>query len=237
MFLAGYEPTEETIVPEREVILRGRYSGYITAVGVCLGNDVVRIGVDGKLQTVTDFSNSPLADFFDCGRRICTTVTDEEAYLVERMISAMYDRLGTPYDKIDRTTDISYDCSSFVYTTLSNLGVTEEPNGRFPIRESTASRLSQWETLYLGDTPLHFEKLSDELKNMEDLNELQRGDLVFLLGYQRSRVGHVMVMVGTDTVIHSTNIDEEYRFTLVARFREVLQKDYYLTKRMRLGDG
>lgn len=72
---------------------------------------------------------------------------------MERMISAMYDRLGTPYDKIDRTTDISYDCSSFVYTTLSNLGVTEEPNGSFPIWESPASRLSQWETLYLGETP------------------------------------------------------------------------------------
>lgn len=236
VFLARYAETDEALVEGREVVKRGRYSGYVTDVGIALGNDTVRIAVDGKMQDVERFSASPLAAFFDCGRRIGLAVTDREAYLRECMISAMYDRLGTPYDKIDRTTDTSYDCSSFVYNMLSELGVSEQPNSDLPISESTAAKISQWETLYLNDTPLHFDRLSDELKHMEDIDALERGDLVFLLGYQRARVGHVMVMVGDNTVIHSTNIDEEYRCTLVAQFREELKKDYYLARRMRLGD-
>ena len=66
----------------------------------------------------------------------------------------------------------------------------------------------------------------------ETLGEFERGDLILLVNESRSKIGHVMVYLGNNTVIHSTTIDGRYRGTLVAKFRTHLQYLYYSSQRI-----
>ena len=53
-----------------------------------------------------------------------------------------------------------------------------------------------------------------------------------LLNEKRNKVGHVMLYLGDNTVIHSTTVDAKYRGTLVAKFRTHLQYLYAGTRRI-----
>ena len=73
----------------------------------------------------------------------------------------------------------------------------------------------------------------DGAKGLNDMDVLQRGDLVFLRKVaEDSKVGHVMVYLGDGRVIHSTQIEEEYNGTLVALFRPELQLLYQTALRI-----
>ena len=69
-------------------------------------------------------------------------------------------------------------------------------------------------------------------KDREALKEHQRGDIIVLLNEKRNKVGHVMLYLGNNTVIHSTTVDGKYRGTLVAKFRTHLQYLYAGTRRI-----
>ena len=68
---------------------------------------------------------------------------------------------------------------------------------------------------------------NDKFAIQRVLPVLERGDLVYLYSTETHRVGHVMVYLGNNYVIHSTTIDEKYRGTLVAGIRPELQALYY----------
>ena len=58
------------------------------------------------------------------------------------------------------------------------------------------------------------------------MENLQRGDYVFLLNSARDHIGHIMLYLGDHTVIHSTTINNIYRGTLIAQIRPELQELY-----------
>ena len=233
LFFAEYAETDTAIVQPYEVVLRGPDSGYVTACGVALGGDRMLTVQDGVVTVVEALSESPLMACFDSARRIYPAVTDAKAHLIECMISAMYDRLGTPYDNIVRTGDESYDCSGIICWTLRTLDVRRERrDDGTEMQETTASGLSNIQKLYRFDTVIETEKLNERLRVLEDIERLERGDLVFLYNEQGTRMGHVMLYLGDGNVIHSTTVSDEYRGTLVAGFRPELKELYACARRI-----
>ena len=69
-------------------------------------------------------------------------------------------------------------------------------------------------------------------RERDDLAKLERGDLILLLNERRNKIGHVMVYLGNNTVIHSTTISGRYRGTLVAQFRNHLHSLYASSRRI-----
>lgn len=233
LFFAEYAETDTAIVQPYEVVLRGPDSGYVTACGVALGGDRMLTVQDGVVTVVESLSESPLMACFDSARRIYPAVTDAKAHLIECMISAIYDRLGTPYDNIVRTGDESYDCSGIICWTLRTLDVRRERrDDGAEMQETTASGLSNIQKLYRFDTVIETEKLNERLRVLEDIERLERGDLVFLYNEQGTRMGHVMLYLGDGNVIHSTTVSDEYRGTLVAGFRPELKELYACARRI-----
>ena len=232
LFFAEYGAADLAVVPTYEVVLRGPDSGYVTACGVALGDDRMLTVQEGRAVIVERVSESPLIAYFDCARRIHPSVVDEAAHLCETLISAMYDRLGTPYSNARRTGDASYDCSGIVCWGLRSAGVRRFlRDDELQMWETTASGLANIERLYRGEEEIAFHKLNERLRAVEDIARLERGDVVFLYNERGSRIGHVMVCLGGGNVIHSTTVAELYEGTLVAGFRPELQELYACARR------
>ena len=188
---------------------------------------------DGVAVIVEDVSASAQMPYFDCARRIHPTVTDEKAHLIEMLIAAIYDRLGTPYHNIRRTGDGSYDCSGIVCWGMRTMNIRRfKRDDGAQMVETTASGLANIDRYYRGDQVIEAEKINDALRVLEDIPRLERGDLVFLYSETASRIGHVMVYLGDGNVIHSTTVSEEYQGTLVAGFRQELQALYACARRI-----
>ena len=207
--------------------MHGKYSGDITNCGLYLG--------EGRMLTVkngfvADVEIDPVvANTFDCARRIHTEVTDEIAHLIECMISATYDRLGTPYDSFARTGDASYDCSGLICWLLRGYDYNRE-DLRETVFEITATAFSRLNELKSPTSRMTF--VDTGIVEKENLKDLKRGDLVMLMNESRGRVGHIMIYLGNNTVIHSTRIDSRYQGTLIAKFRPHLQDLYACSKRI-----
>lgn len=225
---------ETAIQPNVEVVYRGKYSGYITGCGLYLGEDRLLLVKDGYITVMENFSESVQGSWFDCARRITPEITDYTAYLKEVLISHIYDRLGTPYNNIRRTGDGSYDCSGIVCWSLRASGVQDKKGQKTLMKERTAAGLSNVETLWWEKEgkKITFKSLSRYVRTFDDLKQLQRGDLVFLVSGGNNKIGHIMFYIGNDFVIHSTTIANQYRGTLVAGFRSALKGKYYYTLRM-----
>lgn len=226
LFFAEYGPDVTPEVETYEVVLRGPDSGYITSCGIYLGNDSMLWVQDGQVTQVDQLSTTVLWRYFDSARRIQTKVTDQKAYLLESMISSAYDRLGTPYNNFCRMGEASYDCSGLVGWTLRRAGATQIKNGNKQFRETTASGLAHLEMLYYQGQKWNLEYVSKTSGDPTTIPLLQRGDLVFLVGGERSAISHVMIYLGDMRVIHSTTVTDFYRGTLVAGFRPELQGLY-----------
>ena len=182
-------------------------------------------------------SNSSYADVFDSARRILPSVEDPRAFMIETMISNIYDRLGTPYSNGQRLGDASYDCSGIVCWSLGTMGfkLTDTMSLYMDMDdgETTAAGLANRNSLYWEavDETISLDLLSKEPGVKEDLERLERGDLAFCFNSKRNAVGHVMVYLGNNTVIHSTTINSVYRGTLVAEIRPELARLYAYTRR------
>lgn len=226
LFFAEYGPNDTVEVETYEVVLRGPDSGYITACGIYLGDDSMLWVKNGQVETVTQLSASPIWQYLDSARRIQPEVTNDKTYLLESMISSAYDRLGTPYNNFCRMGETSYDCSGLVGWAYRRAGATQIKNGGKQFRETTASGLAHLEFLYYKGTKYELKYVSESSGDSVSLPQLERGDLVFLLGETQARISHVMIYLGDMRVIHSTTVTDFYRGTLVAGFRPELQGLY-----------
>lgn len=226
LFFAEYGPDVTPEVETYEIVLRGPDSGYITSCGIYLGNDSMLWVQSGQVTQVDQLSTTVLWRYFDSARRIQAEVTDQKSYLLESMISSAYDRLGTPYNNFCRMGEASYDCSGLVGWTLRRAGATQIKNGNKQFRETTASGLAHLEMLYYQGQKWTLEYVSKTSGDPSTISLLQRGDLVFLIGGERSAISHVMIYLGDMRVIHSTTVTDFYRGTLVAGIRPELQGLY-----------
>lgn len=235
VFFSAYDTGVTAIEPVVEVVYRGKYSGHITSVAVFLGDDSLALVENGKVTIQTATMQDMVEMGFDCARRINTTIVDETSYLIECIISNVYSRLGTPYHNLRRVGDTSYDCSGIISWSFRSLG--------FDMLRPTATELPEQTASSFGNTNLKYrwqdkivllDRTSANTGDMNELNELKRGDFVFLLKDTRNRIGHIMIYLGNNFVIHSTNINEEFQGTLVAGFRTELQELYYLTRRLQI---
>lgn len=236
VFFSDYAVTDKAVQENVEVVFRGKYSGHITGCGLYLGEDRLLAVQSGLLYCVENFSASSLAEDFDSARRISPTVTDYTAYLIEVLLSNIYDRLGTPYNNVHRVGDKTYDCSGIICWSMRSAGIKDKKGQKTMLIDRTASGLSNVDKLYWEkeDKTVTFSLLSKVARNSEDIKKLQRGDIVFLINGGNNKIGHVMFFLGEDTVIHSTTISGIYRGTLVAGFRQALKNKYYLTTRMQV---
>lgn len=229
LFFSDVSGKGNAVVPEAEVVIHGKYSGDVTSCGLYLGDGRMLVVKNGKVANVE--IDQITASTFDCARRISPSVTDERAHFIECMISMIYDRLGTPYNSIKRTGDASYDCSGLICWVFQSYdyyrAVPKEP-----YFEITAAAWSQVTELLSPEKRITFVDTGIERGDRETLKNLQRGDFVLLLNESRNRIGHIMVYLGDNTVIHSTTIDGRYRGTLVAQFRPHLQYLYYCSTRI-----
>lgn len=230
LFFADTYAKGVSVVPDVEVVLHGRYSGDITGCGLYVGDGQMLTVDSGRavLRTISDLE----IHAFDSARRIYTSVTDERAHFIENMISMIYDRLGTPYMSGKRVGDASYDCSgiiSWVFRSFDYDTVRNQPG--IPI-EITATAYGHLEVLYSPTTNMTFVDTGIGAKERDRLTELQRGDFVLLLNERRTKIGHIMVYLGNNTVIHSTRIEGKYRGTLVAQFRMHLKYLYASSRRI-----
>ncbi|MEA4915491.1 MAG: NlpC/P60 family protein [Christensenella sp.] len=226
LFFAEYGPNDTAEVETYEVVLRGPDSGYITACGIYLGDDSMLWVKNGQVETVTQLSASPIWKYLDSARRIQPEVTNDKIFLIESMISSAYDRLGTPYNNFCRMGEASYDCSGLIGWSLRRAGATQIRNGGKQFRETTASGLAHLEMLYYKGTKYELKYVSKSSGDATSLPQLERGDLVFLIGETQARISHVMIYLGDMRVIHSTTVTDFYRGTLVAGFRPELQGLY-----------
>lgn len=230
LFFAEYGKGDTAVVKSSQVVFRGRYSGYVTACGVYLGDDRMLTVSNGVVEIVENLSATDRFRYFDCARRILSNVMDKKEHMNEQLIAAIYDRLGTPYSQAEeaRTGDRSYDCSGIICWVWRSMGFTSNSrNQSVRMEMTTASGLSNLKKLYRGDEVVSLSLINELPEMSEDIAKLERGDLVFLLNESRSRIRHVMVYLGNGHVIHSTTVYGNYRGTLVAIFREELQKLYY----------
>ena len=230
LFFADPSAKGDAVVKGVEVVLHGRYSGDVSSCGLYLGDGVMLTVEQGRVKEhrLSDFDQH----IFDSARRIYTSVTDERAHFIECMISIIYDRLGTPYQSGRRIGDASYDCSGIISWVFRcfDYDIVKNPVG-IPL-EITATAYGHLEELYSPTTTMTFVDTGIPANERERLTELQRGDLVLLLNESRSKIGHIMVYLGNNTVIHSTRIQGNYRGTLVAQFRSHLQYLYTCSKRI-----
>lgn len=232
LFFATYGKGDTAIIPDVEVVFFGKHSGHVTKCGIVLGGNRMLTVEAGQVMCIEDITQTDYFKYFDCARRISPTVTDPVSHLSECQISAIYDRLGTPYDNFTRLGDRSYDCSGIVSWSFSAIDVTRKRNDKEGFAETTASGLTHLTALYYKGQKLPCGHINKLTRQPEDIDQLQRGDYVFLLDSKHTGVGHVMIYLGDNTVIHSTTINSKYQGTLVAQFRPALQKLYACTVRI-----
>ena len=227
LFFADDYGKGDAVIPDVEVVVHGPYSGDLTDCGLYLG--------DGRMLTVRngvvkDVEIDPvLKNTFDCARRIHSQIVDERAHLIESLIAMIYDRLGTPYHSIRRTGDGSYDCSGLLCWLFRSFDY-RRVLPKEPTLDMTATAWSNVKELISPAWRLTF--VDTGIKDSEGFGDLRRGDLILLKNDARNKVGHVMIYLGGNTVIHSTRIDGRYQGTLVARFRPHLQSLYYCSRRI-----
>lgn len=228
LFFADDAGKGAAVIRDVEVVVHGPYSGDLTECGLYLG--------DGRMLTVR---NGVVVDveidqisvkYFDSARRICPYVVDEKAHFIECMISAIYDRLGTPYSNARRIGDEAYDCSGLICWIFRGYDYLRETPYE-PIFDLTASAWGRIPSVSNGKYRIVFAD-TGIARNKEELANLQRGDFVVLLNERRNKPGHIMVYLGNNTVIHSTRIDGRYQGTLVAQFRPHLQSLYSVSRRI-----
>ena len=227
VFFTAVRNGETARLKDTEVVLRGKYSGYVTSCGLYLGEDRLLVVEKGILRVITSFSESQYATDFDSARRVFLSVRDERLFMIEEIISAEYDRLGTPYDNLVRTGDNSYDCSGMLTYAMRSIGFSRERSTAKLLQESTASGMALVRRYYQNaEKIIDLEPLSSKTGASSDIKKMERGDIIFLTHGKGGRIGHVMVYLGDNTVIHSTTINSLYRGTLVAGFRPALQAVY-----------
>ena len=230
VFFSDYSDKGLPIVRNVEVVIHGKYSGDVSDCGIYLGDNhmlAVRKGVVADVEITETMLN-----FFDCARRIYPTVVDEKAHFIENMITMIYDRLGTPYSNGKRVGDASYDCSGIINWVLRAYDYHRYKNPTAEPIEITATAFGHPEAIYGPKNTITFTDTGIHSRENEDLAKLQRGDLVLLLNERREKIGHVMIYLGNNTVIHSTTIEGNYRGTLVAKFRNHLHSLYASSQRI-----
>ena len=221
----------EALAPEVEVAFRGPCSGYITGCGVYLGENKALTVENGTVAVTENFTSSPLYEALDCGRRIHTAVFDEKQLLTERLISLIYDQLGTPY-VTDGTGEYAFDCSGLLYWCYERLSYSAADAPLSPLPRTTAQGFASKTAYGWGGRLLTYTRPVEKEAGRASLEGFKRGDIVFLLSEKGGRVGHVMVCLGNGYVIHSTRINRNYSGTLVAKFRPALQRIYYTSLRL-----
>ena len=216
------------VLDKYQFVLKGPYSGALTGCGVYLGNGKVLLLRNGQLKAVA--WTEQLQETLDSARRIHLEVVDEKQALIEDLIALIYDCLGTPYSNFQRTGEYSFDCSGLISWLFMRMEITPVYLGRAAFHGTNASGFSG-----VTDYFWHYERRihlicpaqRDPAVGLVSLDDLQRGDLVFLRRNSATlQVGHVMMYLGEGRVIHSTRIDEEYGGTVVAYFRPDLQLLY-----------
>ncbi len=218
-----------------EFVVAGQHSGYITDCAVYLGGDSILCLQEGRVQQVDNFASSQLYQSFDSARRIHLEVFDDKQIIIEDLIAQMYDCLGTPYHNFNRTGDFSFDCSGIISWCFERMELYPKGYVYYHFTETTASgRAAITDYVWHNRKQVHMVNpiglpLGSELPS---LDVLERGDIVFLLGSKGGKIGHVMVYLGDGRVIHSTYISNKYSGTVVANFRRVLQKLYYISLRI-----
>ena len=230
LFFSSTAGKGKAVLDSVEVVVHGKYSGDVSDCGIYLGENLMLSVRTGKVAEVE--IDESMQEIFDSARRIYAHVYDEKAHFVEIMISMIYDRLGTPYNNFQRLGDKSYDCSGIINWVLRAFDYSRYRNPEETPIEITATGFGHQDALY---SPTHTITLTDTgitSRDKESLAMLQRGDLVLLLNEKRTKIGHIMVYLGNNTVIHSTQIEGNYRGTLVAQFRNHLQSLYNSSRRI-----
>ena len=222
LFFSNTDGKGDPVVKDVEVVLHGVYSGDVTDCGIYVGEDrmltvrngmVVEIAIDQIAQHT-----------FDSARRIYAQVIDEKEHFIECMISMIYDRLGTPYSNARRLGDSAYDCSGIINWVLRAYDYDETKIPSVEPIDITAQKFSSLQTLYSPTRTMHFADTG--ITERAAFGSFERGDLILLLNESRNKVGHIMIYLGNNTVIHSTRIKGIYQGTLVAKFRNHLQNLY-----------
>ena len=216
-----------------EFVIAGQHSGLITDCAVYLGNDSVLCLQEGKVQQLDNFASSELFKSFDSARRIHLDVYDDKQLIVEDMIAQVYDCLGTPYHNYNRTGDFSFDCSGLISWLLVRMELYPKGYVYYHWLESSASGLSNiQEYIWHGQKHVKMAVPAPMGTELKDLDEFQRGDIIFLLRSKGGSIGHVMIYLGDGRVIHSTYISNKYSGTVVANFRKELQRLYCISLRI-----
>lgn len=216
-----------------EFVIAGQHSGLITDCAVYLGNDSVLCFQEGKVQQLDNFASSELFKSFDSARRIHLDVYDDKQLIVEDMIAQVYDCLGTPYHNYNRTGDFSFDCSGLISWLLVRMELYPKGYVYYHWLESSASGLSNiQEYIWHGQKHVKMAVPVPMGTELKDLDEFQRGDIIFLLRSKGGSIGHVMIYLGDGRVIHSTYISNKYSGTVVANFRKELQRLYCISLRI-----
>ena len=229
LFFADDSYKGQSVTTGSEVVLHGKYSGDVTGCGLYLGEGRMLTVKNGVVWDVEIDQIS--VKVFDCARRIYPKVVDEKAHFIECMISIIYDRLGTPYNSVRRIGDVSYDCSGLLCWILRGYDY-RRPYPKQPALDITATAFGHLDELVGPRNRIKFVDTGITDNDAASLANLRRGDLVFLLNEKRNKIGHVMIYLGNDTVIHSTTIDYKYRGTLVAKFRPHLKNLYASSRRI-----
>ncbi|MBR3130445.1 MAG: C40 family peptidase, partial [Clostridia bacterium] len=230
LFFSDTSGKGDPVIQDVEVVIHGKYSGDVTDCGIYLGENLmltVRRGVVAEIEI-----DQIMQYNFDCARRIYPHVYDERAHFIENMITMIYDRLGTPYSNGKRVGDASYDCSGIINWVLRAYDYDRYRNPSLIPIEITATAFGHLEAIYSPDNTITFKDTGIHSRENEDLAKLERGDIVLLLNERRNKIGHVMIYLGNNTVIHSTTISGRYRGTLVARFRNHLHSLYSSSQRI-----
>ncbi len=230
LFFANTAGKGKPVIDNVEVVIHGAYSGDVTDCGVFLGENLMLTVRNGKVVEIE--IDEETLNTFDCARRIYSQVYDEKAHFIEIMISMIYDRLGTPYSNARRVGDASYDCSGIINWVLRAFDYDRFRNPSDTPIEITATAFGHQDAVYSPTHTLTFTDTGVHEKSKESLATLQRGDFVLLLNERRTKIGHIMVYLGNNTVIHSTTIEGNYRGTLVAQFRNHLQGLYTSSRRI-----
>lgn len=230
LFFASTAGKGKAVLDSVEVVIHGAYSGDVSDCGVYLGEDRMLCVRKGKVAEVE--IDEELLGIFDCARRIYAGVYDEKAHFIECMISMIYDRLGTPYSNARRVGDASYDCSGIINWVLRAFDYDRYRNPSDTPIEITATAFGHQEAVYSPTRTITFTDTGVNSREKSELAKLERGDFVLLLNERRTKIGHIMVYLGNNTVIHSTTIEGNYRGTLVAQFRNHLQSLYTSSRRI-----
>ena len=233
LFFSELPKRNTGVLKECEFVVAGHHSGYITDCAVYLGDDSILTLKEGRVERMDGFAASQLFKSFDCARRIHTDVYDDKQLIIEDMIAQTYDCLGTPYNSFQRTGDYSFDCSGLISWLLVRMELYPKGYVYYKWAESSASGLSNiTDYIWHGEKRVHMTTPVPVREELKSLDSFERGDIIFLLRSKGGTVGHVMIYLGEGRVIHSTWLSSKYSGTVVANFRNALQRLYYTSLRI-----